>query len=218
MSAESQLVRLDNFLSAEECKTLIALLSTKLPTDDHRKSDKRQRLQVDVVEQHIIDMIWGRLCEACEQSQRADEMLKSLKVDDGNDGLDGVWTASRLRPRLLFAGYRPGDFFGAHYDLRVDAEGNGAPSAAAARGAVEEVSHVTVVIYLNENGKDFHGGHTNVLEEGLREKKIIESVAPATGTALLFLQEEVYHEGGSVESGTKFILRADVMYKRAERQ
>jgi hypothetical protein len=130
MSAESQLVRLDNFLSAEECKTLIALLSTKLPTDDHRKSDKRQRLQVDVVEQHIIDMIWGRLCEACEQSQRADEMLKSLKVDDGNDGLDGVWTASRLRPRLLFAGYRPGDFFGARYDLRVDAEGNGAPSAA----------------------------------------------------------------------------------------
>jgi hypothetical protein len=30
---------------------------------------------------------------------------------------------------------------------------------------------------------------STLLEEGRREKKIIESVAPATGTALLFLQE-----------------------------
>lgn len=34
------------------------------------------------------------------------------------------------------------------------------------------------------------------------------------GSALLFLQEQVYHEGGAVQSGNKFILRADVLYRR----
>jgi hypothetical protein len=34
------------------------------------------------------------------------------------------------------------------------------------------------------------------------------------GSALLFLQEQVYHEGGAVQSGSNFTLRADVLYRR----
>jgi hypothetical protein len=206
-----KVILLDNFFSASECASLIASLSPALPAVDSRASSYRQRLQVDVVEAPLIDAIWSRLCAARALSQDANEMLGNLTVDDAGDGLDGEWRATHLRRRLLFAGYNSSDFFGPHYDLRVNAEGKGLSDDKEERTRVDVASHVTVVMYLNEAGKDFDGGCTNILKT---QTQILERIAPATGSALLFLQEQVYHEGGVVNSGNKFIMRADVMYHR----
>lgn len=63
-------------------------------------------------------------------------------------------------------------------------------------------SRLTFLIYLNE---DFIGGETD-----FREFKVV----PQTGRALLFIHD-TWHEGATVEEGTKYVLRSDVLYGAA---
>jgi hypothetical protein len=88
--------------------------------------------------------------------------------------------------------YKPGMRFAPHYD------------GAFARDE-QEISLLTYIVYLNEG---FEGGETNFLDFDV-------TTVPKTGTALLF-QHQMLHEGCSVRSGTKYVLRSDVMYRRAE--
>jgi len=79
------------------------------------------------------------------------------------------------------------------------------------------------VIYLNGG---FTGGETNFLCEDevlfkdpetdqfcSRKENILESVKPEAGMALIFLHM-TRHEGARLTSGTKYILRSDVLFKR----
>jgi prolyl 4-hydroxylase len=85
--------------------------------------------------------------------------------------------------------YTPGQRFAPHYD-----------------GAYErnetERSLLTLIVYLNEG---FEGGETGFLDYDV-------TAIPRTGSALLF-QHYMLHEGVSVRSGTKYVLRSDVMYR-----
>lgn len=69
-----------------------------------------------------------------------------------------------------------------------------------ARNAHER-SELTLMIYLNEG---FGGGGTRFLDYDIE-------VTPKTGMALLF-QHRILHEGAVVTSGTKYVLRSDVMF------
>jgi hypothetical protein len=60
-------------------------------------------------------------------------------------------------------------------------------------------SRLTLLVYLND---DFTGGDTD-----FREFR----VKPEPGAALLFIHD-TWHEGAAVESGTKYVLRSDVLY------
>jgi prolyl 4-hydroxylase len=85
--------------------------------------------------------------------------------------------------------YAPGQKFAAHYD------------GAFVRNAHEQ-SVLTFMVYLNES---FTGGHTAFLDFDV-------TAVPRTGSALLF-QHRVLHEGCTVDSGVKYVLRSDVMYR-----
>lgn len=85
--------------------------------------------------------------------------------------------------------YDPGERFKPHYD------------GAFARDAHER-SLLTLMVYLNEG---FAGGATAFLDYGLE-------VVPRTGMALIF-QHFLLHEGCAVQSGVKYALRSDVMYR-----
>lgn len=61
------------------------------------------------------------------------------------------------------------------------------------------VSRLSFLVYLNEG---FEGGET-----GFRDFV----VRPRTGGALVFVHD-TWHEGAPVTSGTKYVLRSDVMY------
>jgi predicted 2-oxoglutarate/Fe(II)-dependent dioxygenase YbiX len=63
-------------------------------------------------------------------------------------------------------------------------------------------SQLTFLVYLNEN---FIGGETD-----FRDFKI----QPRTGRTLLFIHD-TWHEGATVEQGTKYVLRSDVLYGMA---
>jgi prolyl 4-hydroxylase len=85
--------------------------------------------------------------------------------------------------------YEPGQHFGLHQDQSYFGEGG-------------TKSLLTFMVYLNEG---FGGGETDFPEQG-------QTIVPGTGTALLF-QHMVLHAGKRVTSGTKLVLRSDVLYR-----
>jgi prolyl 4-hydroxylase len=86
--------------------------------------------------------------------------------------------------------YAPGQRFAPHQD-------------GAFRRSADEHSQLTLMVYLNAG---FGGGTTHFLD-------FEREVVPRTGDALLF-QHRLWHEGSVVTSGTKCVLRSDVMYRR----
>ncbi|EZH73228.1 hypothetical protein ATO12_19690 [Aquimarina atlantica] len=65
-----------------------------------------------------------------------------------------------------------------------------------------ECSFFSFLIYLNE---DFNGGET-YFDEGI-------TIVPKIGDALVFYHP-LRHEGKPILSGTKYVLRTDIMYRR----
>jgi prolyl 4-hydroxylase len=63
-----------------------------------------------------------------------------------------------------------------------------------------EASYYTFLVYLNDN---YQGGETIFLKH---------KISPKTGMGLIFLHK-LYHEGSEVLSGTKYVMRSDVMYR-----
>ena len=102
----------------------------------------------------------------------------------------GRWAARGLNERLRYYRYEPGQRFAWHYDGAFD-RGDG------------ECSRLTLMLYLNEG---FAGGETQF------DVDPPVSVRPETGAALLFAHR-VRHQGASVLSGVKYVLRTDVMYR-----
>jgi prolyl 4-hydroxylase len=90
-------------------------------------------------------------------------------------------------PRLRIYRYLPGQRHGAHWDTVVEIG--------------ELRSLLTLVFYLNDG---FEGGETDFPE---LEKKI----SPRAGRALIF-QHRILHEATAPTTGTKFVLRTDIMY------
>lgn len=91
--------------------------------------------------------------------------------------------------RLRFYRYHPGQRFAPHMD------------GAFLRKNGEE-SLLTFMIYLNDG---FAGGSTWFLDQDTH-------VTPVTGRALFF-QHMLLHEGCVVETGVKYVLRTDVMFR-----
>jgi 2OG-Fe(II) oxygenase superfamily len=90
-----------------------------------------------------------------------------------------------LPRELRFYQYREGQRFKMHKDGPWKENG--------------QISKLTLLIYLNEG---FIGGETNFRTFDL---------APTTGLLCLF-EHAIWHEGVAVSSGTKFVLRSDVLY------
>ena len=65
----------------------------------------------------------------------------------------------------------------------------------------KEESFLTLIIYLND---DFEGGETGFMREF--------EVKPKAGRALIF-DHQIRHEGKALETGTKYVLRTDIMFR-----
>ena len=96
------------------------------------------------------------------------------------------WKLSGLNERFRFYRYQNREYFRWHYDGSFIRD-------------VYEHSKLTLLIYLNEG---FEGGET--------EFEFCK-VAPKTGMALIF-PHRLKHQGAILLSGTKYVLRTDVMY------
>lgn len=74
----------------------------------------------------------------------------------------------------------------------------------------DESSVYTVIIYLND---DYEGGKTSFLSSG--DGHILSTVAPKQGSALIF-NHDTLHEGMQVATGTKYIVRTEIMFHRVD--
>lgn len=101
----------------------------------------------------------------------------------------GTWELHGFNERFRFYRYGPKEYFKWHRD------GSFAKSP-------DEVSCLTFMIYLND---DFEGGATEFKTE---------FIVPQEGAALVF-PHKLPHQGTEVISGIKYVLRTDVMYRRA---
>ncbi|MEO7497645.1 MAG: 2OG-Fe(II) oxygenase [Massilia sp.] len=99
--------------------------------------------------------------------------------------IDG-WRPSGFNERMRFYRYSPGQYFKWHQDGTF-------------RRSEHEESFLTFIMYLND---EYAGGDTQFGWE---------TVEPSAGSALVF-PHRLRHQGAPVISGTKYVLRTDVMY------
>ncbi|KAF1790899.1 Prolyl 4-hydroxylase, alpha subunit [Phytophthora cactorum] len=108
-----------------------------------------------------------------------------------------------LNPAIRFYRYNTGQRFGCHVD----------------QSDVDRItgyhSRFTVLVYLNDStDSDLQGGNTIFYanEAGAKEEKVVLSVAPETGSALVH-----GHGDRCLYSRAKYLLRTDVMYSRTKK-
>ena len=131
----------------------------------------------------------------------------------------GVYEKCGIVPVFRFMRYQKDQGFKPHKDPeRAYAEYPLRSSAAAAHGESGIYkSFFTIALYLNDPA-DFEGGKLNFVQIHVDDvgDKTYESQAtvnPAVGRCVLFAHNEL-HEGGGVQSGTKYMCQCDVLYKR----
>ncbi|WP_037254223.1 2OG-Fe(II) oxygenase [Roseobacter sp. SK209-2-6] len=106
--------------------------------------------------------------------------------------------AAGLNDRFRLYRYQPGQFFDWHQDGSY-------------RAADGQESQFTLLIYLNQG---FEGGGTRFADVFSSHVFSDFTIAPEPGKALLF-HHPISHRGDPVLSGTKYVLRTDVMYHPA---
>lgn len=110
-----------------------------------------------------------------------------------------LWEIVGLNERFRYYRYSNGQRFKAHFDGYFE------------RNKFEK-SFLTLLFYLND---DFTGGETTFLEyRGLDMDNLQPrfTIKPQKGQMLVFDHNQL-HEGSEVTSGTKYVLRTDVMYR-----
>ena len=135
----------------------------------------------------------ARRVEGVRNNQRvlfSDENLANEIWNDLRQFIPFEYGNSRaigLNELFRFYKYEPGQQFKRHRDQSF------------IRNEIE-ASYFTLMIYLNE---EFEGGETTFNELIIK---------PKTGSCLIFLHD-LEHEGAQLTSGTKYVLRTDIMYQ-----
>ena len=211
-------VVLADVLSADECDSLVAateashLYSFWHPdgsTDSN--SSFRRADTIEVVSDELADALWSRI-RGCAGVPATVDVTEDGRLHER--GCEGVWDAVGINPTLLFVRYREGDHFSPHTDGSTIVDFN-------AR------SFCSVLVYLSDAG----GGRTRFMgvpREGsaatkfisdeagrfrFPEREIVGVADAVRGSACVFMQD-VPHEGEPVASGSKYIIRTDIMYRR----
>lgn len=105
--------------------------------------------------------------------------------------IDGSWPESRLDSNGMY-----------------DCDSNGGGGAQYAK------SYLTFLLYLNDN---FEGGETRFYMPTDVGGMMARGVVPKQGSVLVFPQgntSSLIHEGSAVTSGTKYVIRTDVLYQQ----
>ncbi|MBL4843991.1 MAG: 2OG-Fe(II) oxygenase, partial [Planctomycetes bacterium] len=108
------------------------------------------------------------------------------------------WRLVRLNERFRCCRYRGGQGFSIHRD------GPYAPEPGVR-------SWLTFMLYLN-NAESFSGGATRFFDDR-QGASTLASIRPEQGTVIVF-GHDLWHDGQPVPSGTKYVLRSDVLYER----
>jgi len=195
---------LRNFLSAAECDEIIAQ-AEGFGLEDCGYSNKiRVTDRVAAMGEELSVMLFERA-----RPYLTDVLLPDrapLPYGVPCDYLRGLWRPDGLNPCFRVCRYAPGGFFQPHHDGGFDVSD-------------QMRSIKTFMIYLNDG---FEGGPTTFYDEtqpryqSAVPEKAIYALKPERGSCLVFNQR-ITHDGGKLKSGTKYILRTEVMYRHCTR-
>ncbi|XP_065833156.1 uncharacterized protein [Oscarella lobularis] len=181
---------LSNCLARDECQRIVKACETSGFEDArafcHMYVNRfNDRMMTD--DEDLADFLWKRVGAYAPR-----------RVD-----VDGkTWTVKGLNSRFRVCRYFKDHYFGRHRDGEVHLS----PTLR---------SLYTCMFYLNDMGEDFEGGATKFLVYGDRgDVRTRFDVVPKAGRCVVFRQTSpnTLHEGIRLASGTKYILRTDVMY------
>jgi hypothetical protein len=179
-----KVLAIHDFLSDEECAALIRR-SEILAYEPGKVAD--------VVMEEIRNndrVLFDDPSLAADLYHRAGPLLPANIEGHSLVGFNERWRFYRYGPGQTFKPHRDGSYM---------------------RMRTWEESQMTFMIYLNDG---MMGGETRFfvgMEEVFRRDPYL-SVQPKKGMALIFLHS-IWHEGAVVQSGQKYVLRTDVMYK-----
>jgi hypothetical protein len=184
-------VVLHGFLSAGECRTLIDAAEAqgfRAAASDYPPSYRdNDRLVAD--DPARANWLFERLCRFMAMR---DESAPIRRQEE--------WRLSGVNERIRLCRYRAGTRFGIHQD------------GVHHRGANVR-SRLTFMVYLNSG--EFDGGDTVFYRGGpLVDEASGLRFQPRTGSLIMF-DHGLWHAGAVVDSGTKYILRSDLLYERA---
>ncbi len=130
----------------------------------------------------------------------ADSLFKKtvLLCDGQNEISKSVKGFCSLNSRLRFCKYSKGHIFNVHRDGVYHKSDN-------------EKSNMTFLLYLND---DYEGGETKFYKN--KCDKIPSYIYKAKKGDLLIFNHDIWHEGSAVQSGEKYILRSDLIFKNRE--
>ncbi len=128
----------------------------------------------------------------------ADSLFKKTKqLCGGNNEIKkSVEGFCSLNSRLRFCKYSTGQVFNVHRDGVYHKSDN-------------EKSSMTFLLYLND---DYEGGETKFYKN--KCDKIPSYTYKAKKGDLLIFNHDIWHEGSAVQSGEKYILRSDLIFKK----
>ncbi|KAJ1562131.1 hypothetical protein HK096_001719 [Nowakowskiella sp. JEL0078] len=186
---------IQNFFSPEECDYYVSE-SLKLSFESiewEYKKTYRDCVRVVAKSEQMGISLWNRL-------------LPYLSLDDieevrpfGFGATKGTWAPVGVNPMIRFSQYNPGGHFAIHRDggfvIHDDLR-----------------SIFTILIFLNEG---FEGGETIFYSDEVNDQNSPLTFVPTKGTALVF-NHDCRHEGKTLISGSKFILRTDIMFERID--
>ena len=181
---QDKVIVIHGFLSGEECAALI-----------ERSEGLRYEpgTVADVVIEEVRNnerVIVDDVSLATDFFRRAEPSLPAVIDGQGLVGFNERWRFYRYGAGQTFKPHRDGSF------MRIKSW---------------EESQMTFMIYLNDG---MVGGETRFfsdMEQAFRQRPYL-SVQPKRGMALAFIHS-IWHEGAMVQSGLKYVLRTDVMYK-----
>ncbi|CAM1500540.1 Fc.00g097020.m01.CDS01 [Cosmosporella sp. VM-42] len=207
---------LDNVLSPEECKEILALAEASVPKEEGASSWRpalvslgpgweapapgyRESDRIIWNEQTVVDRLWER----CSRVDGLKELLATVPPRYQAGG--GQWEFRRFNERMRFLKYSPGQYFKPHCDGPYWYE----------EGDKEFQTHYTVHLYLNDSiqndpQSELVGGATAFLER--RGGKRVD-VNPKAGSVLIFQHKGLFHEGAKVNKGIKYTMRTDILYE-----
>jgi len=176
---------LHNVLDESECQDFINL-SERLGYQDLAEYDSDYRSNTRVI---------------TEQTELADEILNRIRNHVPPQFTFGkqLWNLTTLNERFRFCKYTQGQHFSPHKDAYY-------------QRSQTERSFLTFMIYLSSG---FEGGATCFLRKRQPGSPANTTFThnPTVGSVLIF-EHDIFHEGQILLSGTKYLMRSDLMYKR----
>jgi len=195
---EDQVLLLNNFFSPAECRTFVDFIDSQpleLTPPKKRGEADRVNYRVSISSPEFAGRLWTIL---------RPHLPSFPSPASETPPATGARMAHSLNANIRLYKYTPSQRFNPHYDDSIRDAKTGA------------VSEWTLLIYLTGVEDGVRGGETIFYPNSKAKASEAMAVPLTRGTALLHRHgdECLLHEGSQVRSGTKYVLRSDIMFMK----